>query len=136
MLPPTSHAIPMFIIMDLSWALELEDEYNWFLQRFPIRDIIASFSSIDTYEDCNDKLWNEVDRRLFDMMDEYDLMSIENMFETLMEYFYQALERLIPGHSDAYIYHSWLDDRSIVMIRTKYANDYPFKATRHNPFTG
>lgn len=116
--------LPVFLIVDISWALEVEPSLNWFVQCFPIQDIIACFTKIDVYVDCNEVIWNELDRRLLDCMDDYDFMQVDFFIQVLMETFYQRLEYIMPHYSDQYRYHGWLDEASLVMIHKDYENQF------------
>ena len=112
--------LPVFLIFDVSWALNVESNLKSFVSNFPVQDIITCFTKIDVYIDCNEAIWNEVDRRLLDCMDEVDFMQADFFIETLMETFYQRLEQIMPHYSDHYRYYGWLDEESLVMVHKDY----------------
>lgn len=115
-----------YIILPMHWLTEFEsEEISVLTNKVDIRDIIKSVTSVPIYLDYETALYEELQERgVFDDVENDTVGWITFFLEIFVERLYQELALIVhQDDMDHYLFHSWVDDYSLMMVRNDVPND-------------
>lgn len=117
---PALSCAPTYIVVDLrdvmtdySRQIQMYNVYT----RFPLSDLVATILSSAPYNDHGEFIWNEMDRRFQDTLDQFNFDILAFYFEMLTQYLDETIRRKIPEDIDtcAYVFHRWIDSNTVIL---------------------
>lgn len=122
---------PSFVIVDLSWTEQYDDQNFWLFQYFPVKKIIEIILRTPYYQDLYDPFWEEFYKTVGDIdidskTENVILLIIETLAEQLHNEFESILGREIGlDYHYYYVFHGWVNDNLAMLIDFKHPHKDP-----------